>query len=68
MTEWKDIIETDWPAIASTMHSPKFLFDGRNALDAGAMATLGFQYVGIGRGVLRTDVMPPSQVLLDHLP
>ena len=54
MTEWRDIVGADWPAIAASMHQPKFLFDGRNALDAQAMAALGFHYTGIGRGGVAT--------------
>ena len=49
LTEWTDIVEADWHTIAAYMRAPKFLFDGRNALDAGAMLQLGFEYVGIGR-------------------
>ncbi len=50
LTEWGEIVEADWEAIASCMCSPKLLFDGRNALDPRAMANLGFEYVGVGRG------------------
>ena len=50
LTEWTEIIEADWAAIAGRMRLPKFLFDGRNALDARRMARLGFDYAGVGRG------------------
>ena len=50
LTEWGEIVEADWEAIASCMCSPKLLFDGRNALDPRAMANLGFDYMGVGRG------------------
>ena len=50
LAEWQEIIGADWEAIASRMRSPKFLFDGRNALDAPRMAGLGFEYAGVGRG------------------
>ena len=50
LTEWAEIVDADWEAIAGRMRSPKFLFDGRNALDARHMARLGFDYAGVGRG------------------
>ena len=53
LTEWGDIVRSDWAAIAGRMLPPRFVFDGRNALDAGAMLRLGFDYAGIGRGDIR---------------
>ena len=50
LTEWKEIVEANWEEIASQMRPPRFLFDGRNALDAARMARFGFEYVGVGRG------------------
>ena len=50
MTEWKEIAEADWAAVSRTMASPKFVFDGRNALDPVTMRAAGFEYVGVGRG------------------
>ena len=50
MTEWKEIVEADWEAIAAAAKLPRFLFDGRNALDPIYMRGLGFQYLGVGRG------------------
>lgn len=49
LTEWDEVVNADWPDIAAGMHRPKFLFDGRNALDATLMTRLGFEYVGVGR-------------------
>lgn len=49
LTEWQEIVDADWPAIAKTMRPPRFLFDGRNALDAARMEELGFEYRGVGR-------------------
>ncbi len=51
MTEWPEIIKADWPAIARNMRPPKFVFDGRNALDTALMARLGFEYAAVGRGI-----------------
>ena len=50
LTEWDDIVKADWASIADDMRFPKFLFDGRNALDATLMTRLGFEYAGVGRG------------------
>ena len=50
VTEWAQLVNADWRAIAGRMNPPRFVFDGRNALDAGRMRELGFQYMGVGRG------------------
>ena len=49
MTEWPEIVNCDWPAIARQMDSPRFIFDGRNALNPKAMRAAGFEYAGVGR-------------------
>lgn len=54
MTEWPEIVEADWKEIARCMREPRFLFDGRNALDPVRMMRLGFEYQGIGR---RNDLL-----------
>jgi UDPglucose 6-dehydrogenase len=54
MTEWREIIGTDWEALSLSMESPKLLFDGRNCLDRDRMIEMGFEYQGVGRnGALR---------------
>lgn len=50
LTEWHQIVGADWGEIYRTMAFPKFLFDGRNALDPLVMRELGFSYIGVGRG------------------
>ena len=50
LTEWADIVKADWKTIAKGMPYPKFVFDGRNALDPAVMVHLGFEYTGVGRG------------------
>ena len=52
LTEWPQIVRAEWPCIAAAMCPPRLLFDGRNALDPGAMRALGFEYVGVGRAGL----------------
>ena len=49
MTEWDQIVGADWADIAGRMRPPRFLFDGRNALDQARMTRSGFEYVGVGR-------------------
>ena len=49
MTEWDRIVGTDWQAVARCMRPPRYVFDGRNALDPAEMDRLGFEYVGVGR-------------------
>ena len=49
MTEWEQLVDADWESIASGMCPPRFVFDGRNALDAARMQELGFEYTGVGR-------------------
>ena len=53
LTEWTEIVDADWAEIAAHMRPPKFLLDGRNALDAEHMIGLGFDYMGVGRGQLQ---------------
>ena len=49
MTEWDEIVHADWRAVARRMRQPRFVFDGRNALEPAAMERLGFEYRGVGR-------------------
>ena len=48
-TEWEQIVNANWDDISNRMRPPRFLFDGRNALDPHAMEALGFEYQGVGR-------------------
>lgn len=50
-TEWNEIINADWPTIARRMALPRYVFDGRNALDPFEMGKLGFEYRGVGRNL-----------------
>lgn len=57
VTEWEEIVEADWQAVARGMVPPRFIFDGRNVLDPRQMRSLGFEYAGVGRnGVSKGDL------------
>lgn len=48
ITEWKEFREIDWKKIKAVMKNPA-VFDGRNFLNADALAQFGFSYAGMGR-------------------
>jgi UDPglucose 6-dehydrogenase len=48
VTEWPQLREVDWQAVAGEMRQPVFV-DGRNMLDPDAMRAAGFTYDAIGR-------------------
>jgi UDPglucose 6-dehydrogenase len=48
VTEWPQLREVDWPAVAAAMRRPIFV-DGRNMLDPDAMRAAGFAYDAVGR-------------------
>jgi UDPglucose 6-dehydrogenase len=48
VTEWPELAEVDWSAVAGSMRSRVFV-DGRNMLDPDAMRAAGFRYAAIGR-------------------
>lgn len=50
MTEWDEIVDADWSEIAGLVMPPRFVFDGRNALNPKDLQEQGFNYRGIGRG------------------
>ncbi len=49
VTEWNEFKQIDMTRVASVMKS-KIFVDGRNIYEPERMSTLGFKYVGIGRG------------------
>ena len=51
MTDWPEFADQDWTAVAQKMAPPRFIFDGRNALDPVKMRELGFEYMGVGRPI-----------------
>ena len=50
ITEWEEFRELDLERVASLMHKPPLLVDGRNALDAREVRAAGIRYRGFGRG------------------
>ncbi len=48
VTEWPQLADVDWAALAATMRSAVFV-DGRNMLDPEAMRKAGYRYAAIGR-------------------
>jgi UDPglucose 6-dehydrogenase len=54
VTEWDEFLQLDWDEVARRM-SGSLVLDGRNALDARAVADAGLVYEGIGRGTLTSS-------------
>ncbi len=50
-TEWADFAAVDLATLREVMHTP-LIFDGRNLLDPVAARDFGFQYRGVGRGLV----------------
>ena len=50
LTEWDEFKSYDWNNIYENMYKPAFVFDGRNILDSTLLKTIGFQFLGIGKG------------------
>jgi UDPglucose 6-dehydrogenase len=49
VTEWPEFLALDWKVVAAAMKGD-VVIDGRNALDAVAVAAAGLEYEGIGIG------------------
>jgi UDPglucose 6-dehydrogenase len=50
MTEWDEFRSLDFSRVYQVMAKPAFIFDGRNILDNGNLAKIGFEVHSIGRG------------------
>ncbi len=48
LTDWPEYLALDWPRMSANLRS-KVIFDGRNALDAGACIAAGLRYHSVGR-------------------
>ncbi len=49
LTEWAEFLDLDFNRIFNLMEKPAFVFDGRNILDPGMLADIGFHVFPIGR-------------------
>ena len=49
VTEWDEFKTLDYAKIYAGMPKPAFVFDGRNIVDLGALRTIGFNAIGIGK-------------------
>ena len=58
ITEWEEFRELDLERVASLMHKPPLLVDGRNALDPKDVRAAGIRYRGFGRGDGRNALNP----------
>jgi UDPglucose 6-dehydrogenase len=54
VTEWREFRSPDFVRLRESMATP-LIFDGRNLYEPASMAQHGFEYIGIGRPVLRPD-------------
>ncbi|MER6730897.1 UDP-glucose dehydrogenase family protein [Streptomyces puniciscabiei] len=52
VTEWHDLLDTDWAAARSLMRTP-VLFDGRNLLDPDTLGRFGYTCMSVGRATVR---------------
>jgi UDPglucose 6-dehydrogenase len=67
VTEWPEYLQLDWNRARQVMRQP-LLVDGRNCLDPGGVARLGFRYHAVGRpsvqadhGTQQTETVAPTQ-------
>jgi len=49
VTEWEEFRDLDLERVASLMHKPPLIVDGRNALDPKEVRAAGIRYAGFGR-------------------
>jgi UDPglucose 6-dehydrogenase len=68
VTEWNEIEQADYAQIKNDLKQP-LIFDGRNIFDPVLMDSLGFTYIGIGRGhrsVVTSSVMETHHVTSEN--
>ncbi len=63
ITEWREFRSPDFERLRDGMRTP-LIFDGRNLYDRDLMASLGFEYVSIGRPAVLQS-MPAQPVVAD---
>jgi UDPglucose 6-dehydrogenase len=54
-TEWNEFRNPDFEIMFRLLRQP-VIFDGRNVYDPARMASLGFQYSGVGRVTVAPDL------------
>lgn len=55
MTEWNEFRDLDFPRIKGLVRTP-IIYDTRNIYDPATLAGMGFEYIGMGRGIPRSAV------------
>jgi UDPglucose 6-dehydrogenase len=50
-TEWPLFVNLDWATVKKQMNEPFVIIDGRNALNAHQLISLGYRYEGYGRSI-----------------
>ena len=50
LTEWQQLRQLDWPALAALMRQPAWLFDARAVADAAAAWASGLRVWVVGEG------------------
>jgi UDPglucose 6-dehydrogenase len=66
MTEWNEFEQTDYAHLKAELNNP-VIFDGRNIFDPVLMDSLGFIYVGIGRGSVGSLLATPTSKGIEHV-
>jgi UDPglucose 6-dehydrogenase len=67
VTEWPQLADEDWPALAQAMRRP-LLLDGRNFADPEEARRAGFVYEGMGRGQAWNGVAEAGPLRPDEAP
>ncbi|HTV54944.1 MAG TPA: UDP-glucose/GDP-mannose dehydrogenase family protein [Terriglobia bacterium] len=60
VTEWDEFRTVDWERVRAVMERP-LMIDGRNMYSRNELASHGFEYIGIGRGV-QSQALEPALV------
>jgi UDPglucose 6-dehydrogenase len=67
VTEWREFRSPDFDALRAALRQP-VVFDGRNIFEPELMASLGFEYHGIGRGIRAVPAEPAPARATSTLP
>ena len=50
LTNWQQLRQLDWPALAALMRQPAWLFDARAVTDVAAVRAAGLRVGAVGEG------------------